>query len=134
MQLQHILPAALFAASTLAKKFNGFSDTACQKYDGTYVAVTAAQLQDIVVQEWPTVAAIPEASRGLSSPEDKTKCPSNEDDTYKWISVPQWQQGSQWPAGNGGAVAVVYYKDTDTYSLCRYLAAAQADGYKGACR
>lgn len=86
MQLQYLLPATLFAASTLAAKFNGFSDTACQKYDGTYVAVTAAQLQDIVVQEWPTVAAIPEASRGLSSPEDKKKCPSNEDDTYKWVS------------------------------------------------
>jgi hypothetical protein len=50
------------------------------------------------------------------------------------IQIPQWEQGSQFPAGNGGAVAVVYYKDTDTYSLCRYLAAAQQDGYAGMCR
>lgn len=134
MQLQHLIPAAFFSASAVAATFNGFSDAACQRYDGTYIPVTAAQLQDLVVQEWATADAVPEASRFLTTPDDKKKCPSNEDDTYKWVQIPQWEQGSQFPAGNGGAVAVVYYKDTDTYSLCRYLAAAQQDGYAGMCR
>ena len=87
MQLQHLIPAALFSASALAATFNGFSDTACQRYDGTYIPVTAAQLQDLVVQEWATTDAVPEASRFLTTPDDKKNCPSNEDDTYKWVSL-----------------------------------------------
>jgi hypothetical protein len=87
MQLQHLIPAAFFSASALAATFNGFSDTACQRYDGTYIPVTAAQLQDLVVQEWATTGAVPEASRFLTTPDDKKKCPSNEDDTYKWVSL-----------------------------------------------
>jgi hypothetical protein len=87
MQLQHVLPVVLFAASALAATFNGFSDTACQRYDGMYIPVTAAQLQDLVVQEWPTTEAVPEASRALTAPDDKKKCPPNEDDTYKWVSL-----------------------------------------------
>jgi hypothetical protein len=35
---------------------------------------------------------------------------------------------------SGGAIAVVYYEDTDTYSLCHPLAAFQRDGYAGACK
>ena len=87
MKLQHLVPAVFFSASALAATFNGFSDTACQRYDGTYIPVTAAQLQDLVVQEWATTDAVPEASRFLTTPDDKKKCPSNEDDTYKWVSL-----------------------------------------------
>ncbi|KAI4681808.1 uncharacterized protein J4E84_007404 [Alternaria hordeiaustralica] len=134
MQLQYLLPAAFLAASTMAAKFNGFSNIACQQYDGTYIPLTATQLQDIVVKNWATTQEIPEASRSFTAPDDRKLCPSNSDDTYKWVSIPQWGQGSKWPAGNGGALAVVYYKETDTYNVCRYLAAAQADGYKGACK
>jgi hypothetical protein len=86
MQLQLVLPAAFFAASALAAKFNAFSDIACQQYDGTYIPVTGAQLQDIVLQEWPTVKTTPGASRGLITAADRKNCPPNEDDTYKWVS------------------------------------------------
>jgi hypothetical protein len=87
MQLQHILPAALFAASTLAAKFNGFSDIACQQYDGTYIPMKATQLQEIVVKDWAATQEYPEASRSFTAPDDKKNCPSNSDDTYKWVSL-----------------------------------------------
>jgi Na+-translocating ferredoxin:NAD+ oxidoreductase RnfG subunit len=48
--------------------------------------------------------------------------------------VPQWPTSDEFGPNNGGAVAAVYYKDTDTYNLCRYLAAVQQDGYAGQCR
>jgi hypothetical protein len=86
MRLQLVVPAAFLAASALAAKFNAFSDIACQQYDGTYIPVTGSQLQDLVVQDWPTVNANPEASRGLTSAADRKNCPPNEDDTYKWVS------------------------------------------------
>jgi hypothetical protein len=86
MQFQHLIPTAFFAASALAATFNGFSDSACQRYDGTSIPVAAAQLQDLVVQEWSTKSLVPEGSRFLTTPDDKKKCPPNEDDSYKWVT------------------------------------------------
>ncbi|KAH8707145.1 hypothetical protein GQ44DRAFT_628960 [Phaeosphaeriaceae sp. PMI808] len=136
MQLTHFL-ITTFAASALAVKFLNVVDTACQRYDGTYVPVTAAQFKDIILQEYPVATLIPEMSRSLhQSPEDRKSCPSNSDDTYKWIPVPQWHVGSPWSVDNSaGALAIVYYKETDTYNVCRYLAAAQSShGYAGFCK
>jgi hypothetical protein len=96
MQLQHLIPAAFFAASALAATFNGFYDTECQRYGGTYIPVTAAQLQDLVVQEWPTAPVVGDASRFLNWPGDETKCPSNEDNTYKWVSSPVTNTRHRW--------------------------------------
>lgn len=84
MQLTHFLTAA-FAASALAATFNGFSDTSCEKYGRTYVTVTAAQLKDLAVQQYPAADKIPQASGFLNTPIYKKKCPSNSDDTYKWV-------------------------------------------------
>ncbi|KAH8731100.1 hypothetical protein GQ44DRAFT_822678 [Phaeosphaeriaceae sp. PMI808] len=131
MQLTHFLTTT-FAASALAATFIGFSDTACQRYDGTYATVTGAQLQDIAVNKYPTTNTVLEASRYFTRPGERETCPSNSDDTYKWVSVPQWQEGSLW--SGGGAIATVYYKETDTYRLCRHLANVQRDGYAGRCR
>jgi hypothetical protein len=86
MKLLQTLPVIL-AASANAAKFLGFSDTACQKYDGTYVALTGPQLQDIVAQKYEAqIPLIPEASRYFDRPGEKETCPSNSDDTYKWAS------------------------------------------------
>ncbi|KAH7356075.1 hypothetical protein BKA66DRAFT_574821 [Pyrenochaeta sp. MPI-SDFR-AT-0127] len=132
MQLIHFLTAALVATAHAAT-FKGFSNKACQRYDGTYVTVTAAQLKDLAVQGYPVADVVPQAS-SFFTPNIKAICPSNSDDTYKWIDVPQWQEGNVWGPGNGGAIAVVYYKQTDTYNLCIYAANAQTDGYGGSCK
>ncbi|ORY14000.1 hypothetical protein BCR34DRAFT_480072, partial [Clohesyomyces aquaticus] len=99
------------------------------RYDGTYVTVTSAQLQDLTVQEYPTTPELSDASLFLLSAEDKKRCPSNSDNTYKWVL--QWQVGSKYGPGAGGAIAVVYYKESDTYSFCHSLANAGSSGYQG---
>ncbi|PVH94285.1 hypothetical protein DM02DRAFT_539770 [Periconia macrospinosa] len=128
MQLPQLLILA-FAASASAAKFNFYADQSCQRYDETYVTVTAAQLQDLTVQGWPTTRDEPYASAFLGSPEEKKRCPSNSDDTFKW-----WSVGNAWGPGNGGAIAVVYYKETDTYNFCQPLASALSNGYAGFCK
>ena len=133
MQFSQLLIFA-FAASVSAAKFKFYADQTCQKYDETYVTVTAAQLQDLTVQGWPTTPDEPNASAFLGSPEDKKRCPSNSDNTFKWIDVPQWSVGNAWGPGNGGAIAVVYYKETDTYNFCQPLASALSNGYVGFCK
>lgn len=85
MQLTYFLTAA-FAASATAAKFNNFADTECQKYGGEYVKVTAGELQKIAQETYASSPTIGEASRFLSTADDKRKCPSNSDDTYKWVS------------------------------------------------
>jgi len=50
------------------------------------------------------------------------------------VDVPQWQvEDPSSKPSQGGSVAVVYYKGSDTYSVCSYLAGDQRDGYPGSC-
>ncbi|USP81993.1 hypothetical protein yc1106_09267 [Curvularia clavata] len=128
MQFRHILPA-LFVTSGLAAKFERFKDATCQNYAGKYSLVTEKQLEDLVVQGYPTARV--EQNLSLNFPD----CPSNKDDTFRFVYVPQWSdEGSKYPKGNGGGVAVVYYDDTDTYLACIYLASVQPNGYAGFCK
>ncbi|KAH4102145.1 hypothetical protein HBH46_130540 [Parastagonospora nodorum] len=130
--MKFLLATTLFASSALAANFVGFSSAACQKGDGAYVQLSASQIQDYVVKNYPGSELIPTAS--LSFPNDKS-CPSNTEDTYKYVSIPPWQGDYSGPGkGAGGSVAVVYYKETDTYRACRYIAYAQRNGYRGDCK
>ncbi|ORY12448.1 hypothetical protein BCR34DRAFT_536993 [Clohesyomyces aquaticus] len=122
-----LLPPLVFATPT----FRGFADWTCQRSDEKYVTVSAAQLQDLAVQQWATADHTPQASWFFNWKE-KEICPSNSDDTYAWLDVPQWQEDSQ-HGGGGGKMAVVYYKETDTYALCIVLAAV-VGGYAGQCK
>jgi hypothetical protein len=86
MKLFHFTPA-IFATSALATTFIGFGDTACQAYNGSYVSVTKAELENIVKTRYEAqVPLIPEASRFFTNPGENKTCPSNSDDTYKWVS------------------------------------------------
>ena len=76
--------SALFAASTLATEWKGFYDVSCQRYLGDYKLVTLAEQQEIIVRDWAKTASIPETSRAFSPP---GSCPSNSDDTYKWVGL-----------------------------------------------
>lgn len=84
MHLLSFLPL-VFLPSAYATTFHYFTDKTCQKYDGTYVTVTADELKDLAVQEYPTADVSPQASRFLTTPDDKIRCPSNSDDTFKWV-------------------------------------------------
>lgn len=85
MRFLQIIPA-VFAASTLAAKFEGFVDISCQRYSGDYRLITAADQQKIVVDKWASTVTAQETSRAFSP---KGICPSNADDTYKWVSFAQ---------------------------------------------
>jgi hypothetical protein len=85
MHFAHLIPT-LFVASTVATTFIGFKDTTCQNYHQEYKLVTAKQLEDIVLQEFPTQPDDPEASRSpISIPQDI--CPPNSDDTSRFVSL-----------------------------------------------
>lgn len=89
MQFSQLLVLAFAAAASAAPaaaKFNFFTNQSCQRYDQTYVTVTAAQLQQLTAQNWATTPTLERASASLGGPEDKKRCPSNSDDTYKWVS------------------------------------------------
>ncbi|PVH94698.1 hypothetical protein DM02DRAFT_572478 [Periconia macrospinosa] len=131
MQFTYLLASAL-AASVSAATFKNFVDKSCQKWNGDYVPITAAQQEEIVAQRFPSEPSTPEASY-FFDPETKIICPSNSDDTYKWVVIPPWQEAPEGFSGGGGAIAVVYYNETDTYSACLYLASLQATGYAGFC-
>ena len=47
--MEPLLLTTLLAPSVLAASFAGFSSAACQKGDGTYVPLSAAQIQSYVV-------------------------------------------------------------------------------------
>jgi hypothetical protein len=152
MRFIQMIPA-LFAASTLAAKWEGFSDISCQRYSGDYKLVTVAEQQKIILDAWAGTSSIPETSRAFSP---RGSCPSNSDDTYKWvscrsvtifsssftakrpfvqISVPQWRDvPTRFGSPQGGSIAVVYFKETDTYHNCGYLSSVQPNGYKGNCK
>ncbi|CAA9958046.1 hypothetical protein CFE70_001600 [Pyrenophora teres f. teres 0-1] len=133
MRLTNLLPA-IFAASASATTFVGFVDNACQRADGRMIDLSAKELQDIIVKGFPSGTVDTEAHRAWTTPDDRRRCPRNADDTSRWVDIPQWRAGD--PSGKpapGGAVAVTYYKGTDTYSVCSYLPAAQGNGYPGSC-
>ncbi|XP_014555977.1 hypothetical protein COCVIDRAFT_101025 [Bipolaris victoriae FI3] len=131
MRFLQIIPA-VFAASTLAVKFENFVDTACQRYSGDYRLITVADQEKVVLDTWAKTVTGQETSRAFSP---KGSCPSNADDTHKWISMPQWNdEETRFGRTAGGAIAVVYFNETDTYHACRYLASVQPNGYAGFCR
>ncbi|PZD27817.1 hypothetical protein A1F96_06406 [Pyrenophora tritici-repentis] len=110
MRFTNLLPA-VFAASASATTFIGFVDNACQRADGSMIEVSAKELQNIIVKTFPSGQAVGEAHRAWDTPDDRLRCPSNADDTYKWIDIPQWQAGSaSGQPSQGGALAVTYYK------------------------
>lgn len=84
MQLTYLLTTA-FAASALGATFNHFQDKSCQNGVGVYVDLTAAEQQAIIEEKYASSASTEQASGFLSSPDDRRRCPSNSDDTYKWV-------------------------------------------------
>ncbi|PVH96801.1 hypothetical protein DM02DRAFT_486106, partial [Periconia macrospinosa] len=114
-----------FVAAASAAKFKYFTDQSCQIYNESYLTVTSAELKDLVIQSWPTTTAESYDSNLFL---DKKKCPRNTDNNFKW-----WQVDNPW-SSPGGAIAVVYYKETDTYNLCDLLAATLSNGYQGFCK
>ncbi|EUC49950.1 hypothetical protein COCMIDRAFT_83440 [Bipolaris oryzae ATCC 44560] len=131
MRFLQIIPA-VFAASTLAAKFENFVDTSCQRYSADYKLITVAEQEKLIVDSWAKTPTSQETSRAFSP---KGSCPSNADDTYKWITVPQWNDvPTRFGRPGGGSIAVVYFNETDTYHVCRYLASVQPNGYAGFCK
>ena len=84
MHLTNVLPA-LFVASASAATFVGFIDNSCMRPDGRSIAISATELEDIVVNAFPSTPVAAEASRMWTTSDDQLRCPSNADDTYKWV-------------------------------------------------
>jgi len=77
-----VLPAAALAASIT---FNGVRDTACQRWDGSYATVTAAQLKKIIVDSYPSAKLEGDSDRAWGSPYYEKICPPNSDNKYAWV-------------------------------------------------
>lgn len=69
MHLTDILPA-LFVASASAATFVGFVDNSCMREDGRSIAISAQELEDIVVEAFPNTLVAAEASRMWTTPDD----------------------------------------------------------------
>ncbi|RMZ69226.1 hypothetical protein GMOD_00003167 [Pyrenophora seminiperda CCB06] len=137
MQLTTALLSLLLtsSATVTATTFNNFRDLTCQVWNGSYVTVTKTDLEQVVKNGYASASPlIPNASSLFFTDAEKKKCPSNSEDTYKWVNVPQWYAGYPKGPGEGAAVAVVYYKETDTYNLCRNMGNVQPNGYAGLCK
>ncbi|PZD01952.1 hypothetical protein A1F95_02060 [Pyrenophora tritici-repentis] len=115
--MRFFTPLALLPAAALAATFNGVRDTACQRYDSNYATVSAAQLEKHILAGYPSAKKQADSGRTWAGPR-LALCPSNSDDTYAWIPVSEWSEGAPKNyADQSGMVAVVYYKETDTYNV-----------------
>ena len=149
-----VLPAAALAASIT---FNGVRDTACQRWDGSYATVTAAQLEKIIVDGYPSAKLEGDSDRAWGPYYEKI-CPPNSDNKYAWVRRRVFFSSFQYlllvdvlllwltkldqyrlrsrnglkalpPRWQPRAVCWLSSttRKTDTYNVCTYLAAVQHD-------
>ncbi|CAA9962609.1 hypothetical protein CFE70_006040 [Pyrenophora teres f. teres 0-1] len=128
-----LLPFAALAASVT---FNGVRDTACQRWDGSYAPVSTAQLEKYILEGYPSAKLQGDSDRQWSGIQKSKICPPNSDNQYAWIRIPEWTEGApEKVAQQSGSLAVIYYKETDTYNVCTYLASIQHNiPYAGFCK